>query len=131
MKKTYTIAGIGVCLGKKSGFEALAEAVITGSAIAGKELSDSLNLAVTEAMQFTATKDLCIITDTQAPGLGTQKLCGSFKEMLEAAGENALLLTHRENGWMAVALTQEDRGFARVEWCVLYTQSMIFADSKF
>ena len=47
MKKSYTVAGIGVCLGKKPGFEKLAEAVITGSAIAGKELSNSLNLAVT------------------------------------------------------------------------------------
>ena len=115
MKKSYTIAGIGVCLGKKPGFEALAEAVITGSAIAGKELPDALNLAVKEAMQDTAMKELCILTDTQAPGLGEQKLCGSFKEMLEAAPENALLLTHRENGWMTIALTQEDRGLARVE----------------
>ena len=115
MKKSYTVAGIGVCLGKKPGFEALAEAAITGSAITGKELSNSLNLAVTEAMEHTAVKTLCILTDAQAPGLGEQKLCGSFKEMLEAAGENALLLSHRENGWMAIALTQEDRGFARVE----------------
>ena len=34
MKKSYTIAGIGVCLGKKPGLEAFAEATIIGSAIA-------------------------------------------------------------------------------------------------
>ena len=115
MKKSYTVAGIGVCLGKKPGFEALAEATITGAGITGKERSDALSLAVAEAMRHTEIKNPCILTDTQAPGLGEQKLCGSFPEMLEAAGENALLLTHRENGWMAIALTQEDRGFARVE----------------
>ena len=115
MKKSYTIAGIGVCLGKKPGFETLAESLITGSAIAGKERSDSLSLAVCEATQCTASKNLCILTDTQAPGFAEQKLCGSFQEMLEAAPEEALLLTHRENGWMAIALTQEDRGLARVE----------------
>ena len=115
MKKSYTVAGIGVCLGKKPGCEAFAESAITGSAIAGKERSDSLNLTVKEAMQYTAMKHLSILTDAQAPELGDQKLCGSFKHMLEAAGENALLLTHRENGWMAIALTQEDRGLARVE----------------
>ena len=115
MKKTYTIAGIGVCLGKKPGFEKLAESMITGSAIAGTELPNALELAVKEATEYTAVKNLSILTDTQASGLGAQKLCGSFKEMLEAAPENALLLTHRENGWMALALTQEDRGFAQVE----------------
>ncbi len=115
MKKSYTIAGIGVCLGKKAGLEALAEAAITGTAIAGKALPDALNLAVKEATQYTAIKNLPILTDTAAQSLGEQKLCVSFKEMLEAAPQNALLLTHRENGWMALALTQEDRGFARVE----------------
>jgi len=95
MKKSYTVAGIGVCLGKKPGCEAFAESAITGSAIAGKERSDSLNLTVKEAMQYTAMKHLSILTDAQAPELGDQKLCGSFKQMLEAAGENALLLTHR------------------------------------
>lgn len=115
MKKSYTIAGIGVCLGKKPGFETLAESIITDSAIAGKERSDSLRLAVCEATQCIASKNLCILTDTQAPGFAEQKLCGSFQEMLEAAPEEALLLTHRENGWMAIALTQEDQGLARVE----------------
>ena len=115
MKKSYTIAGIGVCLGRKAGYEALTESVITGVPVAGKALADSLNLAVQEAMQYTAQKDLFIVTDTQAPGLGEQKLCTSFREMLESAPENALLLSRRENGWMAIALTQEDTGFARVE----------------
>ena len=115
MKKSYTIAGIGICLGKKPGFEALAEAVITGSAIAGQERPDSLKLAVQEATQYTSRKKLCILTDTQAPELGEQKLCGSFREMLETAPQEALLLTHREKGWMAIALTREDRGFAQVE----------------
>jgi hypothetical protein len=115
MKKSYTIAGIGVCLGKKPGFETLAESIFIGSAIAGQERSDALSLAVQEATRHTASKNLCILTDTQAPGFAEQKLCGSFKEMLEAAPQEALLLTHRENGWMAIALTQEDRGLARVE----------------
>ena len=115
MKKTYTVAGIGVCLGKKAGYEALTESVITGVPVAGKALSDSLNLAVQEAMQYTAQKELSIVTDTQAPGLGAQKRCTGFREMLEAAPENALLLSHRENGWLALVLTQEDTGFARVE----------------
>ena len=115
MKKSYTISGVGVCLGKRPGFEALVESIITGTAIAGQERSDSLSLAVTEAMQGITVKDLSIVTDTQAPELGAQKLCGSFKEMLQAAGANVLLLTHRENGWMAIVLTQDDRGLARVE----------------
>ena len=115
MKKSYTIAGIGVCLGRKAGYEALAESIITGTPAAGKELADSLNLAVQEAMQYTSWKNLPIVTDTQAPGLGEQKLCTSFREMLETAPENALLLSHRENGWLAMVLTQEDSGFARVE----------------
>ena len=115
MKKTYTIAGIGACLGRKPGYEALAESIITGVRAAGKELEDSLNLAVQEAMQYTAQKELSIVTDTQAPGMGAQKLCTGFREMLDTAPENALLLSKRENGWLAIALTQEDTGFARVE----------------
>ena len=115
MKKSYTVAGIGVCLGKNPGCEALAESLITGVSAAGKELADSLNLAVQEALQYTVQKELPILTDTQAPGLGAQKLCTGFREMLELAPENALLLSHRENGWLAMVLTQEDTGFARVE----------------
>ena len=72
MKKTYTIAGVGVCLGKNPGCEALAESLITGVSAAGKELADSLNLAVQEALQYTVQKELPILTDTQAPGLGAQ-----------------------------------------------------------
>lgn len=115
MNKSYTIAGIGVCLGKRPGFEALAESVITGTPIADKELPDSLELAIREAMRYTDRKALPIVTDTQAPGLGAQQVCGSFRKMLEAAPENALLLSRRENGWMAIALTQQDSGLARVE----------------
>lgn len=115
MKKCYTIAGIGVCLGRKAGYEALVESIITGVPAAGKEQADSLNLAVQEAMQYITQKDLCIVTDTQALGLGQQTLCTSFREMLETAPENALLLSRRENGWLAMALTQQDSGFAKVE----------------
>ena len=35
MKKTYTVAGIGVCLGKNPGCEALSESLITGVSAAG------------------------------------------------------------------------------------------------
>lgn len=98
MKKSYTIAGIGVCLGGKPGYEILAESVITGSSALGAELADSLNLAVQEALRYTGNKNLPVITDTQAPELGEQKICGSFHEMLENAPENVLLLSHRENG---------------------------------
>ena len=115
MKKSYTIAGIGVCLGKKAGCEALVEAIITGVPAAGQELADSLSLAVQEATQYTLRKDLCIVTDTQAPGLGEQRICTDLREMLETAPENALLLSHRENGWLAMALTQENTGFAQLE----------------
>lgn len=115
MKKTYTIAGAGVCLGKNPGFEALAESIITGSPIAGEPLSDALSLAVQEATQYTARKNLACLTDTQVTRLGAQKVCADFREMLEQAPENALLLSGRENGWLAIALTQEDTGFARVE----------------
>lgn len=115
MKKTYTIAGVGVCLGKNPGFETLVESIITGSPIAGKSLPDSLSLAVQEATQYTARKDLAYLTDAQAPQLGDQKVCTGFREMLELAPENALLLSKRENGWLAIALIQEDTGFARVE----------------
>ena len=40
MKKSYTIAGVGVCLGKNPGFETLVESIITGSPIAGQFLPD-------------------------------------------------------------------------------------------
>ena len=100
MKKTYTIAGVGVCLGKKTGFETLVESIITGSPIAGKLLPDSLSLAVQEATRYTARKDLAYLTDAQAPQLGDQKVCTDFREMLELAPENALLLSKREMaGW--------------------------------
>jgi len=115
MKKTYTIAGVGVCLGKNPGFETLVESIITGSPITGKLLPDSLSLAVQEATQYTARKDLAYLTDAQAAQLGDQTVCIDFREMLELAPENALLLSKRENGWLAIALTQEDTGFARVE----------------
>ena len=115
MKKTYTIAGVGVCLGKNPGFETLVESIITGSPIAGQFLPDALSLAVQEATQYTARKNLACLTDAQAAQLGDQKVCTDFREMLELAPENALLLSKRENGWLAIALTQEDTGFARVE----------------
>lgn len=115
MKKTYTIAGVGVCLGKNPGFETLVESIITGSPIAGQFLPDALSLAVQEATQYTARKDFAYLTDAQAAHLGDQKVCTDFREMLELAPENALLLSKRENGWLAIALTQEDTGFARVE----------------
>ncbi len=124
MKKSYTIAGIGVCLGRTPGCEALAESVITGIDIAGKQLPDSLSLAVREALQYTSLKHLSVMTDTTIETgytselePGEQKICGSFREMLENAPENALLLSHRENGWLAIALTQEETGFSRVELC--------------
>ena len=115
MKKSYTIAGVGVCLGGKAGYEVLMESIITGVSTAGKEQSDSLNLAIQEAMQYTTQKGLPILTDTLAPDLGAQTHCTSFREMLDTAPENALLLSKRENGWLAIALTQQDRGFAQVE----------------
>lgn len=122
MNKSYTIAGIGVCLGKTPGCEALAESVITGTGISKTQLADSLSQAVREALQYTSQKYLCTMTDTMIEEyrlseleLGEQKLCGSFGEMLKTAPENALLLSQRENGWLAIVLTQEDRGFARVE----------------
>lgn len=122
MKKSYTIAGIGVCLGKTPGSEALAESVIAATDISKKELADSLSLAVREALQYSSQKFLCAVTDTEighetmsALGLGEQKVCGDFAEMVKAAPENALLLSHRENGWIVLALTQEESGFARAE----------------
>ena len=121
MNQTYTIAGIGACLGKTPGSEALAESVITGIDISKKELADALSLAVKEALQYTCEKDLPVLTDTAIDGalarelgLGAQKVCGTVREMLETAPEKALLLSHRENGWLALALTGEKNGFARV-----------------
>ncbi len=113
MRKSYTIAGVGVCLGKCLGYEAVAEARITGTPIVGEESANALQLAMREAMQFTLQKNLPIFTDTPIPE--AHQLCGSFREMVEAAPENALLLHHEKQGWMAFALTQEDKGFARVE----------------
>ncbi len=122
MNKSYTIAGIGVCLGKTPGCEALAESVIAGTDISNKQLADSLSLAVEEALQYTSGAPLCVLTDTAIEdcymselGLGEQRVCGSLREMLEAAPENALLLSHCENGWLAMAFTQEESGFARLE----------------
>jgi len=122
MNKSYTIAGIGVCLGKTPGCEALAESVIAGTDISKKQRADALSLAVKEALQYTSQKYLCAVTDTTIEDcrmreldLAEQKVCGSFREMLETAPENALLLSCRENGWIAVALTQEESGFARLD----------------
>ena len=122
MNKSYTIAGIGVCLGKTPGFEALAESIIVGTDISKKQLPNSLPLAVEEALQYTSQKSLCVMTDTALEqcyiselGLGEQKLCGSLREMLETAPENALLLSRCAEGWIAVVLTQEESGFARLE----------------
>jgi len=110
MNKSYTIAGIGVCLGKTPGFEALAESVIVGTDISKKQLANSLPLAVEEALQYTSQKHLCVMTDTALEhglidelGLGEQKVCGSLHEMLKAAPENALLLSRCAGGWIAVA----------------------------
>ena len=114
MKKSYTIAGVGVCLGKRPGYEMLAQSAIAGQPIAGAERTDSLELAIREAMQFSDFKELPILTDTLVPELKGQTLCGSFPEMLREAPENALLLSHRENGWLALALTQQEKGFAQV-----------------
>jgi len=122
MNQTYTIAGIGVCLGKTPGLEALAESVIAGTDISKKQLDHSLSLAVGEALQYTSERFLFALTDTplgddsvSALGLGGQKVCTGFREMLENAPEKALLLSHRENGWIAVALTREEKGFACLE----------------
>lgn len=121
MNKSYTIAGIGACLGKTPGAEALAESIIAGADLSKKQLDDSLSFAVREALQYTCEKNLFVLTDTaigdglaKELGLGAQKVCGSVREMLETAAEKALLLSHRENGWIAVALTEEKSGFARV-----------------
>ena len=122
MKKNYTIAGVGVCLGKQPGFETLAQSVLSGTPVAGTQLADSLTWAVREATQFTFGKELYILTDTKIEmdhmselKPGEQKICTGFREMLETAPENVLLLSHRENGWLAVALTQDGAGFAQVE----------------
>ncbi|MBQ8448157.1 MAG: hypothetical protein IJX27_04415, partial [Clostridia bacterium] len=122
MNRSYTIAGIGVCLGKTPGAEALAESVIAGTGISKNQLADSLALAVKEALQYTSQKHLYAVTDTAIEGgviselgLGGQKVCGGLCEMLENASENALLLSKRENGWLALALTQEESGFARLD----------------
>ena len=121
MNQSYTIAGIGACLGKTPGSEALAESVITGIDISKKQHADALSLAVKEALQYTCEKDLFVLTDTaiedsiaRGLGLDVQKVCGTVREMLETAPEKALLLSHRENGWLAIALTAEKNGFARV-----------------
>ena len=105
MNRSYTIAGIGVCLGKTPGAEALAESVIAGTGISKNQLADSLALAVKEALQYTSQKHLYAVTDTAIEGgviselgLGGQKVCGGLCEMLENASENALLLSKRENG---------------------------------
>lgn len=122
MNKSYTIAGIGVCLGQTPGLEALVETAIAGTDITKRCLADSLSLAVREALLHTSETNLCVLTDTKIEnkhikelGLSEQKICGSFKEMLEAASETALLVSKRENGWIAAVLTQEEKGFANVE----------------
>ncbi|MBQ9747513.1 MAG: hypothetical protein IJV98_01900, partial [Clostridia bacterium] len=117
MNKSYTVAGIGVCLGKTPGFEALMEAVIADTDISGKERADALSLAVGEAMQYTSEKAPCVLTDTAIDtelGLGAVRHCTGMCEMLETAPENALLLSHVSGGWIALALTREKSGFARL-----------------
>ncbi len=122
MKKSYTIVGIGVCLGTVPGCQALAEALIAGTDISKKQSADSLSLAVREALQYTSTQYLPVMTDTAMESdclreleLGEQKVYGNLREMLENAPESALLLSHRESGWLAMALTRDDCGFARLE----------------
>ena len=98
MKKTYTIAGIGVCLGKVPGCEALAESIIAGTDISKTQREDSLTLAVREALQYTSQECLPALTDTTMEYsslgdlvTGEPKVCGSLQEMLESASESALL----------------------------------------
>ena len=122
MKKSYTIAGIGACLGRIPGCQALAEALIAGTDLSANESADSLSRAVREALQYTSHKHLPTLTDTameydclREHGLGEPRVCGSLREMLELVSGSALLLSHRENGWLAVVLAEEDCGFARLE----------------
>jgi hypothetical protein len=42
MRKSYTVSGIGVCLGKQPGYEALIESIITGTPLAGVQLEYAL-----------------------------------------------------------------------------------------
>lgn len=122
MKKTYTVAGIGVCLGKAAGCKALAESILTGTPISGKAQSNALNQTVKEALRFTSINYIPVLTNAALEhyqltqmNLGGQQTCGSLAEMLEKAGDTALLLSKQENGWMAIALTQEETGLAHVE----------------
>lgn len=122
MNKQYTVSGIGVCLGLQPGCEALAESIITASPIAGKVLPNALELAVQEAMQFTAVRSIPVLTDcalepSQLKGLnlGAQQVCADLGQMLQAAQTDALLLHKQENGWLAIALTREDVGYAQVD----------------
>ena len=120
--KKYMVSGIGACLGTQSGCEALADSIITAASMGSKVLPDALELAVKEAMQFTAIENLPVLTDSALEQsrlarfqLGSQQVCGNFSEMLQKAQDNALLLSKQENGWLAIALTQQDTGFAQVE----------------
>ena len=90
MKKSYTVAGVGVCLGKQPGCEALAESIITGAPMTGQMLADSLPLAVREALRFTSVEHIPVMTDTEADynrmsemDLGDQLVCANFGEMIE------------------------------------------------
>ena len=65
MNKSYTIAGIGVCLGQTPGLEALVETAIAGTDITKRCLADSLSLAVREALLHTSETNLCVLTDTK------------------------------------------------------------------
>ncbi len=122
MNKQYTVSGVGVCLGMQPGCEALAESIITAAPIAGKVLPNALELAVQEAMQFTAVKNIPVLTNCalepsqlKALNLGAQQVCTGLSQMLQAAQDNALLLQKQENGWLAIALTREDVGYAQVD----------------
>ena len=85
MNKSYTIAGVGVCLGKTPGFEALAESVIGGTEISKTNLTTPEMMAENTAALLTQTVDYAAaVKELYAQGgrvfidLSTTQMCGTW-----------------------------------------------------
>lgn len=121
MQKKFTITGVGICYGQLRSCEDLAEAIITSTPIEGCAPADASYTAISEAMQSYDAKGVSVISNVTLDSdlentfaLKERPLCKSLGQMLEAADDHALLVAGNERGYLAILLTQDDVGFAKL-----------------
>lgn len=124
MSKTYTVSGVGICLGDIIGLEKLIQAMISDAVPNDTPLANSASIAVQEALKYSKSSKLELITDElmfteqlDKFGFSSQVLCNTLSEMLaEADGKNAILLTKSEFGNLAMLFTDDDIGYAKLSF---------------